>query len=108
MSAGAYGQTVLLEGVGLFDLAYFGVAEETDLGSTATVQTTGAEAEAKWYDQWVNQSHPPKLIRIRLTSRRQDWPDSIIGLPQVEQTTGTSVRGGLTQAVPQLPQWASR
>ena len=29
LAAGGFGQTVLLEGVGEFELAYFGVAEET-------------------------------------------------------------------------------
>jgi len=106
MSSGAYGQTVLLEGVGRFELAYFGVAEETGLGGTTATQgaqsgqTTGTDEKDKWYDEWVNQAHPPKLIRVRLTSRRQSWPDSIVSLPRVEQTTGTGVGGGLTRAVP--------
>jgi general secretion pathway protein J len=112
MAAGAYGQTVLLDGVGVFDLAYFGTLEEVGLGggsatgtslqSSRGVQATGqgTESEDKWYDQWVSQRHPPKLIRVRLTSSRQVWPDSIVRLPQVEQTVGSSTQASLVRLLP--------
>jgi len=110
MSVGAFGQTALLEGVGVFELAYFGVAEETGLNASASGQSVkstrgvqaggeGTEAEGQWYEEWINQPHPPQLIRVRLTSRRQDWPDSVVRLPQVDQAEGVQIRAGLTQAV---------
>jgi general secretion pathway protein J len=109
--AGAYGQTVLLEGVGEFQLAYFGIAEEGDLDRAATPALAkppppnqagrdGEVPEGTWHEQWVDQPHPPTLIRIHLTSRRQDWPDSVIRLPQVEQAQGGQVQVGVPQALP--------
>jgi general secretion pathway protein J len=108
LAAGAFGQTVLLEQVGELELAYFGVAEQE---SQAGTQTTGGgpsgqvglgdeEPEGQWYAEWVGQPHPPKLIRVHLTSRRQDWPDSIIRLPQVEQALGGQIQVGTPQVLP--------
>ena len=105
MSVGAFGQTVLLEGVGVFKLAYFGVADEAGLNASASgqsVQSTRGvqvggevtEPEGQWYEEWINQPHPPKLIRVRLTSRRQDWPDSVVRLPQVDQAKGAQIQAG--------------
>lgn len=110
MSAGAFGQTALLEGVGAFELAYFGVAEESGLNASASGQSVrstrgvqtgdnGIEAEGQWYEEWTKQPHPPKLIRVRLTSRRQDWPDSVVRLPQVDQGSGTQIQTGSNGAL---------
>ncbi len=110
MSVGAFGQTALLEGVATFELAYFGVAEEAGLNASASGQSVrstggvqaggkGTEEEGQWYEEWTNQTHPPKLIRVRLTSRRQDWPDSIVRLPQVDQASGTQIQTGSTGAL---------
>ncbi len=110
MSVGAFGQTALLEGVGVFDLAYFGVADETGLNASASgrsVKSTrgaqvggdGTEAEGQWYEEWINQPHPPKLIRVRLTSRRQDWPDSVVRLPQVDQAEVVQIQAGFIRVL---------
>jgi general secretion pathway protein J len=111
MSAGAFGQTALLEDVGVFELAYYGVAEEAELntavsGQSATRKSTrsaraegdGPEEEGQWYEEWTKQPHPPKLIRVRLTSRRQDWPDSVVRLPQVDQAAGAQIQTGSEEA----------
>lgn len=115
LAAGAFGQTVLLEGVGEFQLSYFGIATETDLDKAAAGHGTptpakpprfgqgkgvGEEPEGQWYEEWVRQPHPPRLIRVHLTSRRQDWPDSIIRLPQVEQAQGGQIQVGVPQVLP--------
>jgi general secretion pathway protein J len=99
LAAGVFGQTVLLEGVGEFQLTYFGIADaEGAVGGGSApalavktppvgqVGRDGEEPEGEWYEEWVEQPHPPKLIRVRLTSRRQDWPDSVIRLPKVDQS----------------------
>lgn len=115
LAAGAFGQTVLLEGVGEFGLAYFGVPEGTaGLNDTAEGQAAKApkvqgqieaagldgEPEGAWYAEWVAQPHPPELVRVHLTSQRQSWPDSVIRLPRADQTQGAAIqigqrRGGL-------------
>jgi len=113
LAAGAFGQTVLLEGVGEFALAYFGVPEEEGLGGTgptSMIKTPrpgrgglgGEEPEGKWYDEWVDQPHPPELVRIHLTSLRQDWPDSIIRLPQMGQGQQLPSQLGVTEGT-QVP-----
>ena len=111
LAAGAFGQTVLLEGVEDFELAYFGVAEEIDgltpaAGAGAQpgqpkapkdangVPGLGNEPEGQWYDEWVGQPHPPELVRLRLTSTRQGWPDSLIGLPRVDPAQGGGIQVG--------------
>jgi general secretion pathway protein J len=110
LAAGAFGQTVLLEGVGSFELAYFGIAEDVGLGATATEDAvtpskTGRvgqdkeESEGQWYEEWVGQPHPPKLIRVRLTSRRQDWPDSVVALPQADQAETSQIQVEVTQVL---------
>jgi general secretion pathway protein J len=111
LAAGAFGQTVLLDGVEDFELAYFGVAEEID-GLTQVAGTDAGpgqpevpqdpngvpglenEPEGQWYDEWVGQPHPPELVRLRLTSTRQGWPDSLIGLPRVDQAQGGAIQVG--------------
>jgi general secretion pathway protein J len=114
MAAGAFGQATLLEGVGAFELSYFGVAEEAGSGASASgrsarnprdVGVGGAvtESEGKWHDEWINQPYPPQLIRVRLTSRRQDWPDSVVALPQVDQAEEVQIR---TEFVRMLPEQA--
>lgn len=109
LAAGAFGQTVLLEGVEDFDLAYFGVAEEIDgltpaagaqPGQPAVPQDPDGvpgldnEPEGQWYEEWVGQPHPPELVRLRLTSTRQGWPDSLIGLPRVDQAQTGPIQVG--------------
>lgn len=111
LSAGAFGQTALLEGVGAFELAYFGAAEEAGSGASASgrsarnardVQVGGAvtESEGKWHDEWINQPYPPQLVRVRLTSRRQDWPDSVVALPQVDQAEEVEIRAEFARVLP--------
>jgi general secretion pathway protein J len=112
LAAGAFGQTVLLEGVGEFGLSYFGVAQEGGVGggsgapspvdthSPDQPQFAGEEANGRWYEEWVGQPHPPALIRVHLTSRRQDWPDSVILLTQVDKAQAGPVQVGVPQAAP--------
>lgn len=68
-AAGAFGRNLLLEDVDLFQIAYFGAVEGEDV--------------LDWYDEWVGQPRLPRLLRIRLTSVRQTWPDLIVALPEV-------------------------
>lgn len=66
-AAGAYGRTRLLEAVDAFEIRYFGTLE--------------GEAEPDWWEEWLDQSALPSLVRIRLTTVNQSWPDLIVALP---------------------------
>jgi general secretion pathway protein J len=71
VAAGAYGRTRLLEDVDTFGIQYYGALE--------------GENEPDWQDEWVNQSTLPWLVRIRLMTVGQDWPDLIVALPAQQQ-----------------------
>jgi len=66
-AAGAYGRTLLLEGVDAFRIEYFGTLE--------------GETEPDWQEDWLDQGALPSLVRIRLTTVDQSWPDLIVALP---------------------------
>ncbi len=104
LAAGAYGQTVLLEGVSEFQLAYFwaqgGPVVAVGGGSD---RWNGEVREGEWNEQWIDQPHPPTLIRVRLTSLRQDWPDSVIALPRVDQPLGAPIDIGVPEVLPDPP-----
>lgn len=67
-AAGAFGRTPLLDQVETFEIAYYGSAE--------------GETEPDWHDDWFDQPHLPLLLRIRLTTPFQAWPDLVIALPR--------------------------
>lgn len=66
-AAGAFGRTLLLEGVDAFQIAYFG--------------TLDGETEPEWQEDWIDQGALPSLVRIRLTTVHQTWPDLMVALP---------------------------
>lgn len=68
-AAGAYGNTLLLQGVDELKIAYFGIAE--------------GEQDPDWYDDWTEQPRMPLALRIHLTTPEQTWPDMLIRLPQI-------------------------
>ncbi|WP_051302547.1 prepilin-type N-terminal cleavage/methylation domain-containing protein [Sedimenticola selenatireducens] len=72
-----YGQHLLLQSIGDFSLAYYG-------------QRAG-ENGASWGDQWLQQETFPDLLRIRMRSADDDWPDMLIALHQLG---GESAAGG--------------
>ncbi|MBK1694766.1 general secretion pathway protein GspJ [Chromatium weissei] len=67
-AGGAFGRTPLLERVETFELAYYGSIE--------------GETEPSWHDDWFDQLRLPLLLRIRLTTAFQSWPDLVIALPR--------------------------
>jgi general secretion pathway protein J len=69
-AGGAYGRTRLLEGVDTFEIQYFGGASGV-----------GGELEPQWQEEWIDQGTLPSLVRIRLTTLGQRWPDLIVALP---------------------------
>lgn len=71
LAAGAYGRTLLLDGVAELEITYFGIDE-------------GME-EPDWYPEWLEQPRMPLAIRIHLTTLEQSWPDMLILLPQLDQ-----------------------
>lgn len=66
-ASGAYGQTLLLDRVETFEIGYYGIA---DGGRTPD-----------WHDEWIAQSSMPMLVRVRLATPEQSWPDLIVSLP---------------------------
>ncbi len=66
LASGAYGRTLLLEDVDEFEITYFGVAEGED--------------EGDWYEDWLEQPRLPMLVRLRLTTKAQTWPDAQIAI----------------------------
>jgi len=66
-AAGAFGRTLLLEGVDAFQILYFGAVD--------------GETEPDWQEDWVDQGALPSLVRIRLTTLGQSWPDLIVAFP---------------------------
>ena len=77
-AAGAFGRTLLLEGVDAFEISYFGALE--------------GDTEPGWHEDWLEQNALPNLVRIHLTTTEQSWPDLIVALASARQATG--VGGG--------------
>ena len=66
-AGGAFGRTLLLDHVDVFDIAYYGIRDE--------------ETDPDWHPDWFDQSSLPTKIRIRLTTISRTWPDLVIALP---------------------------
>ncbi|EXJ17110.1 prepilin-type N-terminal cleavage/methylation domain-containing protein [Imhoffiella purpurea] len=64
---GAFGRTLLLEQVKVLDIAYYGLAD--------------GDSEPQWHEEWMKQTQWPFVIRIRLWSQTQTWPDLFVDLP---------------------------
>jgi general secretion pathway protein J len=65
-AAGAFGRSLLLEGVKEITIDYFGVL--------------AGETDPEWHKEWLEQQSLPALIRIHLTTVDQTWPDLIVAL----------------------------
>ena len=64
---GAFGRALLLRDVTLFEVSYYG-------------QLDGA-SESEWHEEWLGQMRLPSLVRIRLETGTQSWPDLVLALP---------------------------
>lgn len=64
---GAFGRARLLEDVSRFELAYYGLAD--------------GDSEPDWHEEWLGQTRQPNLVRIRLETTEQSWPDLVLALP---------------------------
>jgi general secretion pathway protein J len=76
--AGAYGRTLLLDGVEELEIAYFGIAD--------------GEQDPGWHEEWLEQPRMPLAIRVHLTTKEQTWPDMLVRLPQLDERSGGSGR----------------
>jgi general secretion pathway protein J len=65
-AGGAFGRTLLLADVDRFEIAYYGQPD--------------AETEAAWHDEWLDQERLPTLVRLRLATKTQSWPDLVVTL----------------------------
>jgi len=66
LAAGAFGTSVLLDGVSELEFAYFGIAE--------------GEQEPAWYPQWFDQPRLPQAVRMHLVTQGLPWPDLLVRL----------------------------
>ena len=102
-AGGAFGRTLLLENVEGLEIGYYGTptdelgAPSVDPGSqTGPRQGAGPRGlgaggnatpglgdgnEADWYEEWLDQSALPILVRIHLDTPDRTWPDLIVALP---------------------------
>jgi general secretion pathway protein J len=64
---GAFGRAWLLGDVRLFELAYYGQID--------------GDTEPDWHAEWLEQTRLPQLVRIRLETSTQSWPDLVAPLP---------------------------
>lgn len=73
LAAGAFGTSILLEGVEKFEISYFGLVEGEDPALTT-------DPKKEWQGVWEARQVLPQAIRIHLTTPRRLWPDLIIPL----------------------------
>ena len=66
-AGGAFGRTLLLDGVSGLQIDYFGALE--------------GDLEPDWHEEWLDQRAMPLLVRIHLDTPDQSWPDIIVSLP---------------------------
>ena len=98
-AGGAFGRTLLLEDVESLAISYYGTPTgelgagpdaqpganqqgtgPRGLGGTAT-PGLGDGNDADWYDEWLDQTTLPILVRIHLATPDRTWPDLIVALP---------------------------
>jgi general secretion pathway protein J len=41
----------------------------------------GDDTDADWYDEWLDQTALPMLVRIHFATPDRTWPDLIVALP---------------------------
>ncbi|HPB75408.1 MAG TPA: general secretion pathway protein GspJ [Chromatiaceae bacterium] len=88
VAAGAYGVSLLMEGIEEFEISYFGFPE-----GDGTVLNIDAQPE--WQAIWQNLPILPQAVRIHLTKAQRVWPDLIVelgkGVPGTEVGMGVVV-----------------
>ena len=67
LAEGAFGSTLLLDGVEQLEISYFGAQE--------------AQEDPDWYEDWLDQPLMPLAVRVHLTTPGLPWPDMLIRLP---------------------------
>lgn len=68
-AGGAFGRTLLLEGVQRMEISYFGVID--------------GDLDPDWHEEWLEQQGLPMLVRIHIETVDQQWPDLIVALPRL-------------------------
>jgi general secretion pathway protein J len=66
-AAGAFGRTLLVEGVGELEIVYYGILD--------------GDTDPDWHDEWLEQHALPSLVRIHLAMPDRTWPDLVVALP---------------------------
>lgn len=76
IAAGAFGTTVLAEGVDELAIEYFGPDDDAELVVEDELPN------GNWQDEWIERHTLPLAVRIRLTTTSRSWPDMLVRLPQ--------------------------
>lgn len=84
VAAGAYGVTLLLEGIEEFEISYYGFPEGED-------PTLNIDAQPEWQSIWQNPTLLPQAVRIHLTKAQRVWPDLIVELGRSLPAAGTGM-----------------
>jgi len=80
LAVGAYGSTLLLEGVEALGIDYFGIP--------------GGQREPEWGPEWLGEPHMPLAVRIHLVAPGRTWPDLLFRLPRFGLVQQSVVRDG--------------
>ena len=68
-AGGAFGRTLLVDGVEGLEISYFGILE--------------GDLDPEWYEEWLDEQGLPLLVRIHLSTKYQTWPDLIVSMPRL-------------------------
>lgn len=68
-AGGAFGRTLLLEGVQSLEISYYGVVD--------------GDLDPDWHEEWLEQQGLPLLVRIHIEMLDLQWPDLIVALPRL-------------------------
>lgn len=80
VAAGAFGVSMLMEGIEEFEISYFGFPAGED-------PAVGVGAEGEWQASWQGRATLPQALRIHLTKAGRVWPDLIVVLGAKEPST---------------------
>ena len=80
LAVGAYGGTLLLEGVEELGIDYFGIP--------------AGQREPEWGPEWLGEPYMPLAVRIHLIAQGRTWPDMLFRLPRFGLGQQSGVRDG--------------
>ncbi len=80
LAVGAYGSTLLLDGVEELRIGYFGIPE--------------GQREPEWGPEWLGEPRIPLAVRVHLIAQGRTWPDMLFRLPRFGLAQQSILRDG--------------